>query len=151
MTRLLARQTNKSWGGGRESLFIFPLFKVYCVCRNGEACCKCQNSLPGLQPAEDQNEAGSPSHYQWSREARPDQTEVGYGFLSLFASLKFMHVIESSHLNLLRCWIDGSCSDTRGRKHKQPRVKAAASLWAAGTLLWAEYTLCTTCFSNLTP
>lgn len=44
--------------------------------RHGEAFDQRQGGVSGLQPAEDQDEDGSPGPHQWPRETRPDQTEV---------------------------------------------------------------------------
>ncbi len=44
--------------------------------RDGEACVQCQDSLSGLQPAENQDEDGCSGAHQRSGETGPNQTEV---------------------------------------------------------------------------
>ncbi len=44
--------------------------------RDGEACVQCQDSLSGLQPAENQDEDGCSGGHQRSGETGPNQTEV---------------------------------------------------------------------------
>lgn len=62
---------------------------ILLIQRNDQACCKRQDCLPGLQPAEDQDEDGRPGRHQRPWKTRPDQTEVEYIHFSHYPSLHF--------------------------------------------------------------
>ncbi len=82
--------------------------------RDGEACVQCQDSLSGLQPAENQDEDGCSGGHQRSGETGPNQTEVRTCYTHT-------HTERNVPFILLPHFC-GVCSYTRGIKHCLPKT-----------------------------